>query len=400
MKKILLLAAAACMAASMSAEVFPQAVAMSGEDITPAGYKFNTYDKEFIGAPNINGTFQAMPWQLGNDWYLTYSSADGFEFGDGLIGLSCPPYTGPQYKPENFDAFNAGTKIVDLGGTCGKVLAMNFAGSNFPAAYKNITGQDLEIGEVVAANTVMNFWMNPAVVSRYAGIQRDGADYMPMRARVEMNIYTPLPANTIGSVKAFMQNDNGNVLPVKKDDNLATDILVAPFEFAYRWCEKDETSPDDDSVWDEGETSATWNPNRWLVYEWDFNAPDIENEGDPFCNVKMKMEMPGAGSGGITVLIRSINIYVPENANREYVYKQRPRTWNFYTTGAVEGVKTIATPDEAVKYSINGNSVNFSAPAKVYTISGALVAEGTNMNLAKGVYVALCGTKAVKLLVK
>ncbi|MDE6469307.1 MAG: hypothetical protein K2L28_10490, partial [Muribaculaceae bacterium] len=61
MKKTLLFATAAFAAVSAMAEVFPAAAPIGAStDLTPAGYKFNSYDKEFIGFT----CSQQMDWNM------------------------------------------------------------------------------------------------------------------------------------------------------------------------------------------------------------------------------------------------------------------------------------------------------------------------------------------------
>ena len=396
MKKILLLAAAAMVAASASAEVFPKAAEVDGEDLTPAGYKFNTYDKEFIGFTNVVGG--AKPWNMDANWYRDHFVAEDKTIGDGFINVIGGQYNGNE---ANNAKLNSATKIIDMGGTCGKVLALNFAGSKFPEAYKGITGNELEIGEATAYPVIMWHFDHTKLLN-YLGTQKDGAAYMPLRIRVELNLFCNEPQAVGEYWKAYMNDDQNNVRPADMADNDAADILVNPAEFAWRWCEKDEESPDDDSVWNGNDTETPeWNPTRWLVYEWDINVSGFETEDEVFkSNLKLKNEVPGGNLGSWSVLIRNIQLYVPENENRDYIYKARPRTWNYYTVGAPASVESVTVDADALTYTANGGEVTFSAPAKVYNMAGAMVAEGTTVSLAHGVYVAQAGAQTVKIAVK
>lgn len=398
MKKVLLFAAAVSLAASAMAEVFPAAAPVNGEDITPAGYKFNTYGKDFIGYSIAEGL---LNWNMSVNWYKDHYVVPDKSIEDGLILVTGPVYNN---NAENTAKLEAATKIIDLGGTCGKVLCINFAGSTFPQQYKSVTGNDLEIGEVPGSFPLLFWHFDHKLVQKYVGQKKDDADYMPLRLRIEMSLYANSQSSQGEYWKAYVNDDQNNVRPAGKDDNTAPDILVNPAEFAYRWCEKSDDPQDaeDDAIWDEGPNAGAgeWNPTRWLVYEWDLNVADIENEGDPFqTNIRIKNEIPGGNLGNFAILIRNIELYVPEDVNREYVYAKRLRTWNTYTVGEDSGIKAVDAESDCT-FNVSGNTVNFSAPAQVYTLAGTLAAEGTNVTLSKGLYVAKCGTKAVKVLVK
>lgn len=378
------------------AEVFPAAAPVgAGTDLTPAGYKFNSYDKEFIGFVCSS----QMNWNMNVLYVRDNFIVPGTSMGDGHVIAGGPLFNGNQ---EQVDNLNTAAKIVDFGGTTGKVLAINYGQSGFAEKYKELTGADLEIGSV-PGNYSLFFWhLDPQTVLPFAGDDKN----MPVRVRIEWNVFHTTQSSSNPFVKVYANDDSNNVRPMGMDDNMAPDIEVKPAEFAYRWCEKDETTPDDDAVWDDGDNGANgeWNPNRWMVYEWDIDFAAAGEENPWEYAPRLKMEVPGAnmGEGGATLLIRSINVYAPDDTERTRIYKQRPRTWNFYTTGAPAegGVEEIAIKGTELTYSVAGSTVTFSAPAKVYTLAGALVAEGTTATLAQGIYVAQAGGKAVKFIVK
>lgn len=394
MKKILLLAAAATMTATALAEVFPAASEIAGTDLTPAGFKFNTYDKEFVGVvPGTGGD-----WNPSAYWVRDNYIKEGKEVGDGVVFAIGPTYTGNE---ENVAKLQQGMKIVDLGGTAGKVLAINFAGSQFPDAYKKATGADLEIGECPIAYPILFWVFDPEVVGRHAG----AAD-ANLRVRFEMNLFHNTQSTTGEWWKCYATDDANNVRPQGSEDNAAPDILVNPAEFAYRWCEKDDSDPNDDSVWDEGDNGGKgeWNPTRWLVYEWDINLPALPDPEEADQNwgysLRLKNEIPGGNKGEFTILLRNVQVYAPDDTDRDRVIQSRLRTWNNYTVGTPAGVESVVVNGETLTYSVNGGVATFSLPAKVYNLAGVLVAEGTSVNLSKGVYVAKAGAKAVKVLVK
>lgn len=401
MRKVLL-TLAACTAMSAFAwdnpnlsTLFPVAGDVNGTDATPAGLKFNTYNGEFIGFhPTDHGS---KNWNCATG-IVKDSKNEGVDFSNGYAFIGGPAFNANESATEEF---NKSCKIIDLGGTCGKVLAITFKGSDFNSVAKEITGVDYQLVDYSATVYPLFFWVpNPDVMQTYA----KGGDTKTLRMRIEANIYSKTPG-AAEIFKAYINDDENNVQP--NNDNNAPDILIAENEFAKRWCDLDEAEFDEDyatepSVWDE--EGAVWYPNRWLVYELDFGIPaQGEDETEWKYAPKIKMEVPGANENtDFAILIRNIQFYEPEGGcNIETATRQR--TYNNYTVGepSSDGVRNVAVENVSnLEVSVNGGIASFSENAVVYNFAGARVAAGRNVALAKGVYVASANGKAVKFVVR
>jgi hypothetical protein len=400
MKKFLL-SIAACSAMSAFAwdnpylsTLFPVAGDIDGADATPAGLKFNTYNGDFIGFhPTDHGSAN---WNCANH-IVNESKKEGVDFTNGYAFIGGPNFNA---NAANTEEFNKSCKIIDLGGTCGKVLAITFKGSEFNSVAKEITGVDYGLVDYSTVAFPLFYWVpNPDVMKSYA----KGGDTKTLRVRIEANIYSKEPgASEI--FKAYVNDDENNVQP--NGDNAASDILMTEAEFAKRWCDTDEAQKDDDmaqepSVWDDG--TPVWYPNRWLVYEFDFGMAQGSDDGDWNYAPKIKMEVPGGGSyTDFAILIRNIQFYEP-TGGCDIVTATRKRTYNNYTLGAPStgGVSDVAVENgAALEVSVNGGIASFSENAVVYNFAGARVGAGRNVALAKGVYVANANGKAVKFVVR
>jgi hypothetical protein len=322
---------------------------------------------------------------------------DGVDFSNGYAFIGGPAFN------DNADAvatFNKSCKIIDLGGTCGKVLAVTFKGSEFNSVAQEITGNDYGLVDYSDNVFPIFYWVpNPEVMKAYA----KGGDNKTLRVRIEANIYSKSPSTSAEIFKAYVNDDENNVQPVT--DNEAPDILITEAEFAKRWCDTDEAEFDEDvasepSVWDDGD--VVWYPNRWLVYEFDFGV--AAQEGDEWNYApKIKMEVPGGNSyNDFAILFRNIQFYEPASGC-DIATKTRSRKYNNYTLGAVDnnGVHNVALDNNSkLEVSVNGNIASFSENATVYNFAGARVAAGRNVSLANGVYVANANGKAVKFVVR
>jgi len=227
MRKVLL-SLAACTAMSAFAwdnpnlsQLFPVAGDIDGTDATPAAFKFNSYNGEFVGFhPTDHGS---RPWNCANHIVLE-SMKDGVDFSNGYAFIGGPAFN------DNADAvatFNKSCKIIDLGGTCGKVLAVTFKGSEFNSVAQEITGNDYGLVDYSDNVFPIFYWVpNPEVMKAYA----KGGDNKTLRVRIEANIYSKSPSTSAEIFKAYVNDDENNVQPVT--DNEAPDILITEAEFA------------------------------------------------------------------------------------------------------------------------------------------------------------------------
>ncbi len=313
-----------------------------GVNLTPAAYQFNTYDKPFIGFTCTD--LDIYNWNLAV-YHIKDFLYEGGEIGDGYIPVSAPTFCGTKNQ-ENVDLLNQASGIIDLGGEIGKVLAINYQGSGFAEEYHSLTGNELPLGEAPAAYTLPFFVFDPVTLEAYAGLDKN----MPLRVRIECNVFSQEWVEG-DAFRAYVMDDQNNVRPGGGDDNEAPDIMVNPAEF------KDGSS---------------WNPNKWLVYEWDIDLADIE-EFIPFGWVpKLKMEIQNPE--GCAILFRNIQLYAPEDTDRERIYKRRLRTWNTYTVGNVEKPVDPIDPDIPVGPDADGNYVyngSFENPAYEQAVPSA-----------------------------
>ncbi len=396
MKKFLLSASVAAMATSAWAVdlVHPAAEDPIGEDITPASFNYNTYEKGFQGF--ITGT--GADWNLPNHWMLDNVLNGSIEYGDGLAVATASGAASDGITK----TLNESVSVVDFGGTLGKVLVMDFSGEKFQPAFKEATGYEIETIQKGGHDYYTLYWLFDA--QRIAPIA--DASLKNLRARITCNVYrSVVPGNM--SFKVFANDDENNP---RNDSHTAEGIGISPSEFVYTWSEKDPETPDDAAIWEEGPggVDGTWNPYRWLVYEFDFSASS--NDGKDykeyaFCP-KLKLEFPGEWTEGTgsTLLIRSIELFHHDGTATDAAPSTRKRTWKTFTIDPTSaGIAAIGAELPEVTYTTNGNEVTFSADAVIYTISGAQVANavaGQPVVLKPGFYVANAAGKGVKFSVK
>lgn len=395
MKKILLSASVAALATSAWAAdlVHPTAEKPIGEDITPAAFNYNTYEKDFHGF--VTGT--GADWNLPNHWMLDNVLNGNIAYGDGIAVATM----GGAANDDITKTLNEGVSVVDFGGTLGKALVMDFSSGNFAPAFKTATGFDITTKENGAHGYYTLYWLLDA--QRIAPIANK--DLNNLRLRITCNVYRPTASGSY-AFKVFANDDENNP---RNDSHIAQGIEIHPNEFVYTWSEKDDETPDDAAIWDEGigGKDGTWNPNRWMVYEFDFSASANENadyKEYAFCP-KLKFEFPAEwGGNGATLLIRSIEVYKHDGTATDAAPSTRKRTWETFTIDPNSaGVAAIGAEIDDIQYTVNGNEVTFSTDAEVYTISGAKVASATAglpVVLKSGFYVANASGKGVKFAIK
>lgn len=396
MKKSLLLCAAVLTALMATAQndpkVHPQATAAPGEDITPPAFRFHSYDGAFRGFYNHvkpTGSSDAN-WNLPNHFVLDNVVNGTLTYGDGLI---VSMMGGPGNAEQGQNLQNA-TSVVDFGGTLGKCLVINFtSGDNDLNAKLNslVDGANYNIAAGTVSMMPVLYWVpDPEKVINNV----KGADHRNFRCRLTVNIYDQNGSAGDDSVQNFYANDDET--NPRDGGNGAASVALKPVEFCYTWSEKDDTTPDDGAMYDgdNGEyTNGLWNPNRFLVYEFDFSVAAGEASKTAFNYFpRLKMEMkPAAGKA---VIIRSMEIYVHDETDLVPALERR-RTWQNYTYSAVSGT----TPDpsgidtvgvDAAGISVNGNAVTFADASEVYNIAGQRVANaaaGQTVTLDGGFYV-------------
>lgn len=382
MKKTLLLSALALV---VSANVL--ADENDWVDITPSAYNFNaaTEIPVVINAADY-GTAQ---WNLSAGIWSKIKE----NYNNGLIVVNGG-------ARNNFTAAKAGMQIVDLGGTCGKVFAFcrNDASVN----------DDLKAHGVDANLTVYGggtydhlCWYSDPELTK---------EEVPVRVSVEINFHSTdalLTGNGSDAImKAYINTDQIGQVP-NDDASTAEAKKVLRNEFAKRW---DEVAKEGrvneaelDEAYENDEGNLEWNPERWLVYEFDCYLPkgdaDVESYGPLF----VKMELPGSGAN-TTMFVRNFKFYNVSESEEGLYDNARPRVWKYYTVGgSTNGINDVNAADRDFSVSVNGNELTVSDLANVYTVGGSQVATvgaAQSVSLAKGVYVVNANGTSKKVVVK
>ena len=135
-----------------------------------------------------------------------------------------------------------------------------------------------------------------------------------------------------------------------------------------------------------------------MVYEWDVLGAKNEDDDDAKeAPIKIKMELPGSNAA---IMIKSIQFFVKDAEEEGIPATTRRKSWIYLSSNpaSVEGVAADAV--KTLNVTVNGNTVSFGEVASVYTATGVLVAEGAELNLANGFYVAVANGKTAKFVVK
>lgn len=354
MKKSLLIAAALLAASPVIAQE-------EMEDITPSGYN---YDEMPVGLVNIPvGYDTANP-------PAPYDPIIQEYYDNGLfIVVGGQMVSGTKY----IDRLRPGVSIVDLGGEVGKVLTVSGHESKVNDVFKNLYNVELNVPQCTDALNWFNFgWFTDPNNTPDDGT----ADEPNIRCRIVMNICS----NSIGEAdnvinKVYMMDNQGNVRSVSTEFE-AERSSVNSAEFA-------EYDDDGEPVMDE-EENYVYDPTRWLVYEFDFHCPGIDEDKNLAYPLRLKMEMNNGNLNHSTVFFKEVKFFKmasnpdPIKMTRSHTYKTMVP--NPTATG-IQGVRSFG--EGTMVYNAAGQKVGKSA-------------EG----LGKGVYVVKNGSKSQKLLVK
>lgn len=389
MKKSLLFLAAATVAVS--------AIAQDLVDITPARYNFTTATK----LPNIIANTGGNEWNLSAGFYTPEIAAQN---EDGLLIIN------GNGKSLLESGMRNGMSLINLGGTCGQVFAFCRADNSVNEALAAAGVKNANLVSYGGQSYDHLCWMGdarqPQSDNGKAGADMAGV-HNRIRISMELNVHSSdahMTANAAaGVMKAYMNTTQIGVTP--ENDNVIADTKkITLGEFARRWDEvaKEGNVPEGDL--DEAESNdeglMTWNPERWLVYEFDTYLPKTDGDGTSYGPLFIKMELPGSGNGS-TIFFRNIKFQVVPDGAPGVEDNARPRVWRYYTLGDAAGVGNVAA--DAVSYTVNGQSATFANGAQIYSIAGARVAQaapGQAVSLAKGLYVATSNGKTVKVVIK
>lgn len=371
MKKSLLLLGAAFFAFNGFAE---------DVDITPSGYYFYKTGEMCAeaGGGYHGANIQTAPdgKQFAANLFYEYGFDQMYDNGLLVIG-------GGQYHNSANDYYvntKAGFQIVDLGGEVGPCLTFVYNDNTaVNEALKEATGRDCGVTAATAGALNwfnLNFFTDP----NNTPVASQGS----IRVRVVCNVFSPKygTGNIVNNVH-FKTQENG-----MKGDGYGA---ITANEFF-----KKTVDPEN-----EDNTINVYDPTKWLEYEFVSVCPDkTEDKEFGYSPMRLVLNLPaGAPAEGTTIFIREISFW---QTDAEFDEKQA-ETHDYITLNMGEatpaGISDVVVND-AANYSVNGNIVTFTVPAVVYTLTGAKVATGTSATLAKGVYVATVGGKAVKFAVK
>ena len=376
MKKVLLLSAAAMLTAS---------AVMAESDITPAGYRYNTgatFRTHPTGAAGANLVINA--WE-------TYNCADYWQ--DGLVMLN-----GGQVQSKPLAEQTQGTglvngiSIVDLGGTCGKVLAISGQNSKINDWFASHGYNNPEIPSMTAFPGYfhLNFFLHPQMTP-----MGGATDNRKIRVRVTLNRYANDLTDSHESDGAIQGH-----LPTNQCGNPAgTGINMNTGEFIKHY----NDDPQEDFEFDGESDYYLWNPERWMVYEFDGWCPENEpgnpaNFGPVYFKVKHSNNMTG------TLFIRSIEFL--EIGAGDNAHATPTKTFVNFTIAPKKsstGISGISADNDAFGYTIAGNTATFAVDAAIYSVTGARIATaaaGEPTTLASGFYVATADGKSVKFAIR
>lgn len=355
MKKILLLAAGAM--------VFTAAQA---EDITPKGYNF-----PLATGLNISNFHNATA-------HITWDEVKGAEaWNDGLIGIS-----GAQMgNAAVATAIKEGIQLVDLGGEIGQVLCINGYNSNaqniFNTTYSsNIALKTIDNSWCGWFN--LNFFFHPDMVP----LQENNS----LRITMVYNVYkNETMAGNVGN-QIYTITSSNNVVP--EGDKRANYPLVA--DNFQKMIEIGGVEIPDQG--DDG--NPIWDASKWCEMTWDTYLPDAD--GAP---LKLKLEIKPGELNNSAIFIRSIKLETIPAASEEYTAERKIS----YLSLNPKGTDGIADAIAEADFNLNGNEATFNAAATVYNLCGqkvATAAAGETIALPRGLYIANCGARSSKLIVK
>ena len=381
MKKLLLIGAAALAAIAASAEK-PAATPFEGEDMTSPAYRFHQYNGEWRGFVAGNST---MAWNMTTFWVRDHVSSGEIPFGDGLIYTCGPSFVTSDGQPFNgnvnfFDELQEATQVVDFGGELGKCLVINGKNSTLQQKLAD-KGVNVELknfnskGKEGNPQQLLLFVQSDP--AKLEGLVKAG--HNNYRVRITMNGYHAFDASTFGSV-----NDNDEFVPNPMTANIyanddQNNVKGGPGtisnvinwnEFVYTWTEVTPDDPDDEPyINDNGATE--WNPNRFLVYE--FDATDVNIDEDNGLNsFRIKWGIhPSVFNQDAALIIRSIEFFV-NDTNEKLVDGNVKKTYTYYTIGDEAGVSdAVAAPvHDGRIYNLQGIEVTNATIPGIYIQNG------------------------------
>ena len=354
MKKYLLFAVSAMFAANVCAQEL--------KDITPEAFDFS---KKEVGLLEPDGVYHGANIQDPATGAIPFSTLFETHGRRALFILGGGQY----HNPENHYAENllAGMAIVDLGGDVGKVLAISGCESGINAKMKALfPSWDGEIplakGEFGWCN--LNWTTDPDNTPL-----SEDADAYNIRCRVVLNIFSNEFSESedyTGSI--YCSTASRDMKPAGANSN---NPAIKSGEFIERYA--DDGSPVEDE-----DGNPIWEPNKWMVYEFDTN---VSAEAGIPTRIKWETKYPAPMKVG-TLFIKEVKFFKnPEPVN---------------AVDAVARKSFVEFEVDPTTASVNNIEAETAAQKKVYTVSGIEVGSKAQ----KGVYVEKIGNKTRKVVVR
>lgn len=310
MKKLLLTLATFVVTTGAWAESYDQHFLPASEDSPDLSYFEDVSQKNFrffdtnLTTDNIaetlfpSGLAASAAANLGAGWInanIDYTSNP--EYRDGIIVL------GGAYAHNNAtnqSNIKSGLSVFDFGGHIGKALILNGNGSTLSNyLYENFKENFNLTSEPVIPKATSNiaqitqfFWVLDKELAEKE-LSWDGAT-PTVRVRIELNYFNP--AVTDKNIFAGIYRMNGeNQLKGSSDSSPISSSLFRQYknDFSY-----------DDVEFEEELISGSWNPYRWVVFEFDYNR-----ETGEMAYSNLKMQMPANALDNAALLIRNIEVY-------------------------------------------------------------------------------------------
>lgn len=362
MKKILLLASAAIIGTS--------AMVAEDIDITPKAYRFNNCT-ELPLHPD-------MTFKTANHEANTWSVIEGEKhWKDGLITfVNNNPGAGAT------EVLIKGLQLVDLGGEVGKVLCYANKGSDVNEALKAITGYDYNIQMPEAGGPFfkLNFFMDP----KQTPTKSEGN----IKIKMTYHVYCPTSAKDIAE-KNLIQNSYMVTDQVSTPDG-ATENANSTSAILMKDC----------WVYDEDEETDTYDNTLWNTIEWVTFCPDKDGDTN-FAPMYLKTSFSNFMTKSV-LFIKEVTFSQTTDATTPGERKRETLHLAMRQPGST-GINDVIADEAEFTYSVNGNEATFSADTEIFNMAGAKVANAAaaqSVSLAKGLYVARVGAKAVKFVVK
>lgn len=347
-------------------------------DITPKNYHFNQATTLPIFNHGVHGAnIQGITSTNDITAPIFQNLKAEEQWNNGLLVIG-----GGQYHNHDNGYYNnvvAGLQLVDLGGEVGKVLAWVGDGIDVNGILKDATGYDYNLkakctGGLNWGN--LNFFTDP----KNTPTAKDGF------IRITITYQVIAPVSDDGTVDASNAMNN---VQFKTDENgMKADggAWNAPQNYGY----------------DEDEEMDVYDPSTWMEYTIEGVCPDSD-EGKDYFPMRAVLNFPGTIASNIAFFIKDLSFtHVTEGAPAATSASTCLITKKTYKMGEPSGINAVVA-DNAVAYTVDGNTVTFAADADVYTTAGVQVAHAatnTGVTLSNGIYVARAGEKAVKFVVK